>query len=107
MNLVLVFANVLGFLAFATSCLKVLETGPSIGPAFSPAARLVLLLLVFASIFSAIEAASWPHPMRPGESIMIATLGSFSVWRTFQTTWVSFFQRPDRFMIFRRREPKV
>ena len=33
-------------LALAVSCLKILDTGPTIGPPFSPAARVVLLLIV-------------------------------------------------------------
>lgn len=101
MNLVLVLANVLGFLALAAACLKVLESGPSIGPGFSPAARFVLLLLVFAAVYSAIEAAAWHQPMRPGSSVMIAIWGAFSVWRTFQSTWSSFFRGPDPFGRFR------
>ncbi len=105
MNLVLVLANVLGFLALAASSLKVMETGPVVGPSFSPAARFVLLLLVFAAVYSAIEAAAWRAPMRPGESIMIAIWGAFSVWRTFQASWTSFFQRPDPFNRFRRHPP--
>ncbi len=36
MNLLLVLANVIGFLALAAACLKIIETGPTIGPAVSP-----------------------------------------------------------------------
>ncbi len=106
MNLVLVLVDVFGFLALAASCLKVLESGPTVGPAFSPAARLVLLLLVFAAVYSAIEAAAWRAPMRPGASLMIGIWGAFSVWRTFQGSWASFFQRPDPFGRFNR-TPRV
>lgn len=105
MNLLLVLANVLGFLALAVSCLKVLESGPVMGPALSPAARFVLLLLIFAAVYSAIEAAAWRAPMRPGESIMISIWGAFSVWRVFQKSWTSFFQRPDPFSRFRHHPP--
>lgn len=106
MNLIFLLMQVLGFLALAAACLKVLEGGPSsVGPAFSPAARLVLLLLIFAALYSALEALAWRQPVRPGESIMIGIWGAFSVWRTFQSTWSSFFQRPDMFNLHRR--PKV
>lgn len=91
MNLLLVLANVIGFLALAAACLKVIETGPTIGPAFSPAARLVILALVFLSIYSALEAMSWRSSMRPGSTALVFILGLFSVWRTWAPAWSSFF----------------
>ncbi len=94
MNLLLVLANVVGFLALALACFKVLETGPTIGPAFSQAARLVILLLVFFSVYAAIEAMSWRAPMRPGASGLVFVLGMFAVWRVWAPRWASFFVRP-------------
>lgn len=94
MNLLLVLANVVGFLALALACFKVLETGPTIGPAFSPASRLVILLLVFGALYSAIEAMSWKLPMRPGAAVLVFVLGIFAVWRVFAPRWASFFVRP-------------
>jgi hypothetical protein len=90
MNLLLVLANVAGFAALAAACLKVIETGPVIGPAFSPAARVVILLLVFLALYSAIEALSWKGAMRPGASVLVFVLGLFAVWRTFAPAWSSF-----------------
>lgn len=94
MNLILVLANVAGFCALALACFKTLEKGPTIGPAFYPAARLVILLLVFFSLYAAIEAMSWRSTMRPGQTLLVFVLGLFSVWRVFAPRWESFFTRP-------------
>lgn len=94
MNLLMIIAQAAGFLALSVACLKVLENGPVVGPAFSPAARLVLLLLVFLGLFAAIEALSWRTSPRPGATIMIAVWGAFSIWRVFAPSWATFFSRP-------------
>lgn len=102
MNLLLVLANVAGFLAIAASCLKVLESGPAVGSApFSPAARLVLMLMIFLAIFAAIEALAWPAAMRPVASALVFVWGAFSVWRVWSPSWASFLSRPHEFRLFR------
>lgn len=93
MNLLMVLANVIGFLALAAATLKVLDTGPIIGPAFSPAARLVLLVLVFLSLYAAIEALSWRGAMRPGQATLVFVMGLFAVWRAFTPVWTGFLER--------------
>lgn len=93
MNLLMVLANVIGFLALAAATLKVLDSGPMIGPAFSPAARLVLLVLVFLSLYATIEALAWRGAMRPGQATLVFVMGLFAVWRAFQPSWVSFLSR--------------
>lgn len=88
--MLLLLLNVIGHLALAASCLKTIEKGPTIGPAFSGAARLVLLLVVFLAVYASIEALAWPHPMRPGSTAVMFVLGIFCCWRVFAPPWVSF-----------------
>lgn len=95
MNVLLMLSNVIGFLCLAAALLKALEIGPSVGPAFSQAARLLILLMVFLSVYSAIEALSWGGPARPAQSILTFILGAFSVWRAFSPAWAKFFTRPN------------
>lgn len=94
MNSILLLMLVTGFLCLAAACLRTLEVGPVSGPAFSPAARVVLLALVFLMIFSAIEALASKTPSRPGGSATIFVLGLFSAWRSFAPAWASFFTNP-------------
>lgn len=95
MNVVLMLANVIGFVCLAASLLKVLETGPMIGPAFSPAARVVILVMIFLATYSTIEALSWGGPARPAQSVLIFILGALSVWRAWAPCWEKFFTRPS------------
>ncbi len=92
-NTLLVLANVVGNLALAAACLKTLEVGPTVGPKFSPAARLVLLLVVGLALFAAIESASWRTPQRPGGSLLVFVLGLFCCWRVFTPAWQGFLER--------------
>lgn len=93
MNLLMVLANVIGFAALGAATLKVLETGQIIGPAFSPAARIVLLVLVFLCLFAMIEALSWREAMRPAASALVLVLGLFATWRAFTPVWTGFLER--------------
>lgn len=97
MTVLLIIANVIGFLALAGACLKCLETGPTIGPAFSPAARVVILAIVFMALYSAIEALAWNRELRPGSTFLVFVLGLFALWRTCAPAWASFLQRPGLF----------
>ena len=108
MNLLLVLANVVGFLALAAACLKVLETGPAIGPAFSPAAKVVLLTMVFLSVWATIEVLSWRSPICPVAAALVLIMGLFSVWRVWSPFWASFFTRPPAWLhLHRDRVPHV
>ena len=93
MNGVLVLANVIGFIALAVAMLKILETGPTIGPAFSPAARVVLLGMVFLALFAIIEAMAWRGTQRPAASSLILVMGLFALWRAFAPAWSGFLER--------------
>lgn len=95
MNLILILASVCGSLLLAAACLKTIETGPTIGPPLSPAARLVVFALVFLAVISAIEALAWRHPMRPFESMLVFILGAFSCWRAWAPWWQNFLSRPS------------
>lgn len=95
MNILLTLANVLGFICLAAALLKILETGPTVGPAFSHAARLVILLMVFLSVYSGIEALSWGGPKPIAASVLMFILGAFSLWRAFAPSWEKFFTRPS------------
>lgn len=94
MNVLLTLANVMGLVALAAALLKVLETGPTVGPAFSHAARLVILLMVFLAVYSVIEALSWGGPKPIASSVLMFILGAFSLWRAFAPSWEKFFTRP-------------
>lgn len=94
MNLLLVLMNVIGFVALAGASLKILEAGPTFGPAFSHAARCVLLVIVFLALFAAIETLAWRATMRPAASFLVFIVGLFSVWRAFAPAWASFWEKP-------------
>ena len=107
MNTLYVFLTVTGFLCVAASCLKVLETGPTVGPQFSPVARLVLLALVFLFILGSIEALAWPGGSRPVASFAVFVLGLFSARRTFAPELNSFFSAPGKWYFRTNRTPPV
>lgn len=99
MNLILVLAAAIGFLSLAAALLKILETGPTIGPAFSHAARLVIMFMVFLAICSAIEVLALRGVKPVAPSILIFVLGAFSVWRAWAPAWEKFFTRPPTWHI--------
>lgn len=95
MNILLLWANIIGFTLLAVALLKALDVGPTIGPAYSHAARVIIMMMIFLALYSAIEALSWGGPVRPAQSVLTFILGLFSAWRVFAPSWDKFFTRPN------------
>lgn len=94
MNLILILLYVTGCFFLGAALLKILETGPSIGPAFTQATRVVILSIIFLTLLAALEALATKAPMRKGDVALMLILGAFSLYRANAATWVKIFERP-------------